>query len=409
MRNSRVSFCPPGKIINHSTSCPIIQAFKLLIGLVCSLKLIPRSYVKRIKGRVPDMRIIVDINHPAHVHYFKNFVWEMGRRGHELLITASKKDISTQLLRLYDIDYYDLGSYGSSVLHKIVNIPLMDIKMCYAAKNFRPDIFIGFASTRIAHASKLIGVPSIIFDDTEHAAWEHRLYVPYSDAILTPNCFDKDLGKKQTRFNGYMELAYLHPNQFTPNPAVLGELGLTENDRFIMVRFVSWQAGHDVGHHGIRDKVEFVKQLQQYGKVLITSEGPLPPELRSHQVRVSPEKLHDLLYYSTLYVGEGGTTASEAATLGTNAIHISTTAKYCGVFQYLNKHGLLWLSENDEEALNMVANILRAPNCKDVGRDKRNYIINNNIDVTAFMVWFIENYPGSVDLISESIDSRVIF
>ena len=27
------------------------------------------------------MRIVVDINHPAHVHYFKNFIWEMQKKA----------------------------------------------------------------------------------------------------------------------------------------------------------------------------------------------------------------------------------------------------------------------------------------------------------------------------------------
>jgi predicted glycosyltransferase len=60
------------------------------------------------------MRIVVDIGHPAHVHLFKNFVWEMQKRGHEILITASKKEVSLRLLDAYGFDYIPLGSYGSS-------------------------------------------------------------------------------------------------------------------------------------------------------------------------------------------------------------------------------------------------------------------------------------------------------
>ncbi|HQD27579.1 MAG TPA: DUF354 domain-containing protein, partial [Methanoculleus thermophilus] len=153
------------------------------------------------------MRVVVDINHPAHVHYFKNFIWEMKERGHGILITASHKDVATQLLQLYGLGYVDLGSYGTSLPQKMINIPIMDVKMYRAVKSFRPDILLGFSSTRAAHASKVLGVPAVIFDDTEHAAWEHRLYAPFAAAILTPSCFNKDLGEKQVRFDGYMELA----------------------------------------------------------------------------------------------------------------------------------------------------------------------------------------------------------
>ena len=365
--------------------------------------------MKNTWGLRRSVRVVVDINHPGHVHYFKNFIWEMMQRGHEVLITASHKDVATQLLQLYGLEYFDLGSYGSSLLQKMVNIPIMDVKMYRAVKNFRPDILLGFSSIRAAHASKVLGVPAVIFDDTEHAKWEHRLYAPFAAAILTPSCFHKDLGKKQVRFNGYMELAALHPACFRPDPSVLQELGLTEDDAFIVVRFVSWDANHDVGQHGIRNKVGLVKALEQYGRVLITSEGALPPELQPYQIRVSPEKLHDLLYYATLYVGEGGTTASEAATLGTHAIHISTTAKYCGIFCDLNRYGLLWTSESDEETIQKAIELLQDPNLKNVGQYKRSCLVDEKIDVTAFMVWFIENYPESVSLMQENSDFQYTF
>ncbi|MCE5338457.1 MAG: DUF354 domain-containing protein [Methanomicrobiaceae archaeon] len=348
------------------------------------------------------MRIVVDINHPGHVHYFKNFIWGMKERGHEILITASHKDVATQLLQLYGLEYVDLGSYGTSLLQKMINIPIMDVKMYRAVKNFRPDILLGFSSTRAAHASKALGVPAVIFDDTEHAAWEHRLYAPFAATILTPSCFNKDLGEKQVRFDGYMELAALHPAHFRPDPSVLQELGLTEDDTFTVVRFVSWDANHDVGQHGIRDKVRLVKALEQYGRVLITSEGALPPELQACQIRISPEKLHNLLYYATLYVGEGGTTASEAAILGTPSIYVSSLVGTMGNFIELEEtYDLLYSFTDGNAALERAVEILQDPTSKDKWRLKRERLLEDKIDVTAFMVWFVENYPRSFTEVKE--------
>jgi len=33
--------------------------------------------------------------------------------------------------------------------------------------------------------------------------------------------------------------------------------------------------------------------------------------------------------------------------------------------------------------------------------EKRNELINNKIDVTAFMVWFVENYPSSFQIMKD--------
>ena len=40
------------------------------------------------------MRVLIDILHPAHVHFFRNFHAEMEGRGHQVCITARDKDRS---------------------------------------------------------------------------------------------------------------------------------------------------------------------------------------------------------------------------------------------------------------------------------------------------------------------------
>ena len=209
------------------------------------------------------MKIVVDINHPAHVHFFKNFIREMEERGHQVVITASQKDLAYTLLQKYGFTYIPLGCYGDSLLKKLVNLPLLDLRMYNVLKKMNPDISVGIGSIRAAHASLLLKKPCISFEDTEHATEQIRLYLPFAASVCTPSCYRGDIGPKQIRYNGYHELAYLHPDRFTPNPTVLTELGLTEGDPFIVVRFVSWQASHDVGQHGIRDKVGLVKALEE--------------------------------------------------------------------------------------------------------------------------------------------------
>jgi hypothetical protein len=182
---------------------------------------------------------------------------------------------------------------------------------------------------------------------------------------------------------------------------VLEELGLEEGDPFIILRFVSWGASHDIGHHGIQNKIEFVKELEKYGRVLITSEADMGPEFEKYKIKVSPEKLHDLLYYATLYIGEGGTTASEAATLGTHAIHISTTAKYCGLFNMLHDYGLMWTFDDEKGVINISKNLLQERDLWKIGKEKRDSMVEDYLDVTDFMVRVIDEYPKSLQTIQQ--------
>lgn len=337
------------------------------------------------------MRIIVDIAHPAHVHFFKNFIWEMEKRGHNILITAGDKDVTLRLLENYGFNY-KFTCKRTSGYKLIAEILKRDIQMLKFVKEYKPDIVMGIASTIAAHVSKITNVKSIVFTDTEHTKLADMITYPFSDTIITPSCYKKDLGKKQIRYDGYHELAYLHPNDFTPNPAVLDELGLTEDDTFIILRFVSWNASHDIGHSGIQNKIELVHKLEKYGRVLITFEGELGDGLDKFKINVSPEKMHDLLYYASLYIGEGGSMATEAGILGTPNILINTLAKYCGIHNELqDKYSLQLFFDSLPQAENAIQEILDNKNGKNDWRKRRDIMLKNNIDVTKYMIKLIEN------------------
>ena len=81
-----------------------------------------------------------------------------------------------------------------------------------------------------------------------------RIYKPFTNSIITGNYPHPDLGKKQIKVNGYQELLYLHPKKFAPNKSVLSKLGVNENEKYIILRFVSWNASHDYGHKGISNE-----------------------------------------------------------------------------------------------------------------------------------------------------------
>jgi predicted glycosyltransferase len=350
------------------------------------------------------MKIVVDINHPADVHFFKNFIWEIQKRGHQILITASEKDISQKLLDAYGFSYINLGNYGNSILKKIINLPLLDFRMYKAVKSYNPDLFIGFGSIRAAHVSWLLRKPCIVVDDTEHAVWEHRLYVPFTEVIITPACFRKDFGEKHVRYHGYTELAYLHPNYFSPDLGILKELGIDETNPIIVVRFVSWAAGHDIGQSGIKNKLSLVTTLQRFGHVFISSEVPLDKNLEPYRLMILPEKLHNVLYYATLYIGEGATIASECAVLGTHAIYVNTLnlgyiheldRKYHLVSDFSNRE------ITNQHVLETAEEILNNNNSRENGKLKRNNLLFDAIDVTKFIVWFVEHYPESIKIWKE--------
>ena len=52
-------------------------------------------------------------------------------------------------------------------------------------------------------------------------------------------------------------------------------------------------------------KLEFIRKLNDYGKVFISSENKLDVCSKRYAVQLAPEKMHDLLYYATMCISEG--------------------------------------------------------------------------------------------------------
>lgn len=348
-----------------------------------------------------EMKFMVNMAHPAHVHYFKNFIIEMQKRGHEVLILAFDKEVTFKLLDNYGLDYIRFGRHNKSLAKKLIDIPIGDIKLYKMAREFNPDFFIGFGAIYASHVSRLMNKTCINLEDTEPSLEQIGLYLPFASAVFTPACFRRNLGHKQIRYDGYTELTHLHPKFFKPDSAVLDELDLSRDEPFIILRFVSWTASHDFRQSGIKSRENLAAGLEKFGRVLITSEGRLTGRLEDMRVKVAPEQLHNLLYYAALYVGEGGTTASEAAILGTHSIHISTLAKHCGVFADLNRHGLMWTFDDERGVVEKASEIMEGDPRRE-GKRRRERLIREKINVTAFLCWFVEDYPESFEIMKEN-------
>lgn len=344
------------------------------------------------------MRVLVDIGHPAHVHLFKNMIRILEKNGHEVQITAREKDVAFQLLNAYGFKYENLGKHRVGLVNKALGMIKTEYRLYKVAKKFKPDIFTSHGSMYAAHVAKLFGKPHISLEDTEPSIGQIRLYAPFTDVILTSTCFKLDLGKKQVRYNSYHELAYLHPNYFKPNPAVLDELGLSKDDKFIILRFVSWGGTPDVGQHGFTDQKELIRELEGHGRIFITSEKPLSKDFEKYRITVPPEKIHDLLYYAAIYIGEGATMASEAAVLGTPAIYVNTL-RLGYTDEEEEKYGLVYNFSDQKtaqkQAFEKAIELLENENLKREWQKRREKLLKDKIDVTKWMIEFIENYPES--------------
>jgi len=355
------------------------------------------------------MKIVIDIGHPAHVHYFRNFIKIMEKKGHTLLVFARDKEVSQNLLNQYDIPYVSRGKGSSGFFGKLTYLIKTDFILLFKALPFKPDIFLSFSSPYAAQVAWLLRKPHIAFTDTEHAKIENIASIPFSSTVITPQCFLKDFGKKHIRFNGFLELFYLHKNYFTSNKDIFKLLNIKDDENYIILRFVSWGASHDIGHSGLNDetKRELVEELSKDYKIFISSETELPKEFIQYKLNISPEKMHDVLDNAHLFIGEGATMASECAMLGTPAIYVNTLS--AGTLIAQEDSGSIFSFNTSVGVLKKAIEILETPNLEKVFEENSRNLLHDSIDVTAFAVWFVENYPKSIDTIKDNPDFQSRF
>jgi uncharacterized protein len=343
------------------------------------------------------MRILIDINHPAHVHYFRNFSRIMQEMGHQLLFVSRNKEMAQRLLYLYNIPFADRGRGREGAVGKFLYMLYADLKLLRLARTFGADLFLNFLHPYPSQVAALLGKVSLVFSDTEHARLHHALTLPFATRIFTPACYRLHLGPKQERFNSYMELAYLHPNYFTPDPQILELLDVEEGEPYVIVRFVSWAAAHDFGHTGmsLENKRKAVQQMARHARVFITAEGALPDDLERYRIRIPFDRMHDALYYSSLLFGESATMASEAAVLGTPSIFMDNDGRgYTDEEEH--KWGLVFNfteSEADQHrAIEKALAILQDEQAPEKYRQIRERLLAECIDTTQFMVKEVLKY-----------------
>jgi uncharacterized protein len=343
------------------------------------------------------LRILVDMGHPAHVHFYRNAIRILEIRGHDVVVTASDKDVTVSLLRAFRIPFVLRGRHSATVAGKAIQMLPTTFRIANVAVRERVDVLTGINNPYIAQAGRVLGIPSAIFDDTETASLINLATFAFATIVCTPRRFSRDLGPKQFRYDGFHELAYLHPSYFTPDSKV--PLRLSPDGRpYVVVRLVAWSASHDsVRNRGrltdflVRGGIE---RLSRFGRVFIVGEGPLPEALKANRYPLPPETVLDALAGSSAYFGEGATMATEAALLGRPSLYVAPF-RFGSMAELETRFGLLRSITDPSEALAQLGSWLTEPAIDRVWAERRQKMLSETVDVTAMLVELFTRGPDA--------------
>jgi uncharacterized protein len=344
------------------------------------------------------VRLLIDLLHPAHVHMFKNLAGELVGRGHDVLFTLREKECARELLDQYGLTYEVLSQKqtGVGLAREFVE---RGARLWQVAARFRPDFLVGVMGPSIATVGRLrrlIGrdrARIAVFYGTEIAKLTNAFVYPLADYVCTPDSYRAKVHGNHVTYAGYHELSYLHPRRFQPDPDVVRAAGIDPASPYYVVRFVSYQASHDVGVRTLaaEKKIAVVEALARHGRVIVSSEAPLPSELEQHRLKIPASHIHHVLAFARLLVGESATMASESAVLGVPAVYVSPYGR--GFTDDLERYGLVknfTEARFHEDWLAAVESMASDPALSANATAARARMLGDKVDVTAWMLEFFE-------------------
>ena len=342
------------------------------------------------------MKVLVDIGHPGHVHLFRPVALQMQKEGHDFLFTCREKEFEVELLKVAGLKHRSMGPKYRSILGKVWGVFEFGFKIWRIGKKFKPDILLSHGSIYAAHASFVLRVPHISMEDTGNME-QVNLYLRFTDIVLTSTAFHRDLGPKQIRYPSYHELAYLHPNHFSAQSNFLDKFTLDRNKKTVLLRFVSWSASHDINQEGLSLEIKrkLIDRLKCNYNIFISSESALANEFEEYELKIAPANIHHLLSAVDLFIGEGATMASECAVLGTPAIYVNTIT--AGTISDQQKYGLLKHIDNSINLEEILFSSIKEFENSNTLKARRK-MISEKFDLTAFLKWFLLNYPESIGI-----------
>ena len=347
-------------------------------------------------------RVDFFLGHPAHFHLFKNTAEDLRENGYHVRYLIKRKDVLESLVISSGVDYQIVRQKERKTTSKAglaLSLLSMDWNVTKCLIKNKTDLLIGTYTPLI---SRWTGVPTIVCNEDDAAVVPNfvRLSYPFASDILVPTTCD--CGKwegKAIKVKTYQELAYLHPDNFTPCREI-AEKYVSTDTPFFIIRFAKLSAHHDSGIKGISSALaeRIIGFMAPHGRVYITSERPLEPQFEPYRIHIDPIDMHHVMAFCSLYVGDSQTMAAEAGVLGVPFIRFNDFVGRIGYLRELEETyrlGYGFKTHEQEELLHTLEDLLSMKDRTDVFQCRRQRMLSDKLDYRVFLTKFISGYPES--------------
>ena len=357
------------------------------------------------------MKILFHIAHPAQYHMYKYTIERLVANGHHIKVTINTKDILEQLLLADGMQFENIlpiRRTRNTKLAALFTLIKKDLKIFRIQIRDNYDLMVG-TETALSHIGWLFRKPVLIMDEDDVSVVPEAavLSFPFARHIVSPvSCNLGKWSKKKISYKGYQKTAYLHPEYFNPNESIVREV-LNTSEKYFLIRVSDLSAYHDSGSNGFTVEIlrNVINALKPYGRVLLSTERKLPSDLEPYLFKTKVTNIHHFLFYADLLIADSQSMCVEAAILGTPSIRYSDFAGKIGVLEELeHTYDLTYgvpVSKVDY-LFEKINEILKTDNLRPKWQAKRQLMLKDKIDVTAFWTWLIDSYPNSIEILKDN-------
>lgn len=320
----------------------------------------------------PNKTIWIDLDNSPHVPFFVPIIGKLEKRGHRVILTARDTFQVIGLAEHYKLSYTRVGRhYGANKLLKIIGTIWRSIQLCRVILKQKPDISLSHGSRPLVLLSSLLGIPTILMFDYEHAKMlpiikpELGIAPEVIGSARLTNRFKRGL----RAYSGTKEDVYVP--FFKPDASIVRQLNLGERDIVATIR----PPASEAHYHNPESDALFIRVIEVLGACSGVRMIILP---RNEKVQkdfiyktwpvwckegriIIPERVVDglnLIWHSDLVISGGGTMNREAAALGVPVYSIFRGA-HGAVDMYLAERGRLIMIEGLEDVASKIQLVKR--------------------------------------------------
>ncbi|MFA6883681.1 MAG: DUF354 domain-containing protein [Paludibacteraceae bacterium] len=363
------------------------------------------------------MNILVQLSHPAHFHLYKVVIANLKREGHQVFILIKTKDILESLLENAGLDCHNILpiAHRKNKLGVFFDMLKRDWKMYRFCRKHKIDLLTG-STPEVAQVSWFCNAYGLVVgeDDAAVVPAFGKVAAPFLKCLLTPIvCDNGKMENVSVKTSSYNELAYLHPNHFSPDRSVVERYFSADKPYFIL-RFAQLNAHHDKGINGINTEIaqHLVDLLRPHGDIYITSERELEPQFEQYRIRINPLDMHHVMAFAQLYIGDSQTMAAEAGVLGVPFVRFNDFVGRIGYLRELEdvyQLGFGIRTDQTDRLYQTVVQLLEMPDRQTIFRQRRQKMLSEKIDYAKFLTWFIEDYPRSREVMQQDPNCQCKF